>query len=87
MIDLKNSRSYSIQDRNSIQNSILKSINILNKIFKNSIEKEVEFSAGDEIQGLFVSPQSAYALARSMNSSAPISVIFRQRVALREWSR
>ena len=64
MIDLKNSRSYSIQDRNSIQNSILKSINILNKIFKNSIEKEVEFSAGDEIQGLFVSPQSAYLYYR-----------------------
>ena len=50
MIDLKNSRSYSIQDRNSIQNSILNSITTLNKIFKNSIEKEVEFSAGDEIQ-------------------------------------
>ena len=64
MIDLKNSRSYSIQDRNSIQNSILNSINILNKIFKNSIEKEVEFSAGDEIQGLFVSPQSAYLYYR-----------------------
>ena len=64
MIDLKNSRSYSIQDRNSIQNSILKSINILNKIFKNSIEQEVEFSAGDEIQGLFLSPQSAYLYYR-----------------------
>ena len=64
MIDLKNSRSYSIQDRNSIQNSILNSVNILNKIFKNSIEKEVEFSAGDEIQGLFVSSQSAYSYYR-----------------------
>ena len=64
MIDLKNSRSYSIQDRNNIQNSILNSITTLNKIFKNSIEKEVEFSAGDEIQGLFVSPQSAYLYYR-----------------------
>ena len=64
MIDLKNSRSYPIQDRNSIQNSILNSVNILNKIFKNSIEKEVEFSAGDEIQGLFVSLQSAYLYYR-----------------------
>ena len=64
MIDLKNSRSYSIQDRNSIQNSILNSITTLNKIFKNSIEKEVEFSAGDEIQGLFISPQSAYLYYR-----------------------
>ena len=40
MVDLKNSRSYNIQDRNNIQNSILSSINILNKIFKSSIEKE-----------------------------------------------
>ena len=64
MIDLKNSRSYSIQDRNSIQNSILNNINILNKIFKNSIEKEVEFSAGDEIQGLFLSSQAAYLYYR-----------------------
>ena len=64
MVDLKNSRSYNIQDRNNIQNSILSSINILNKIFKNSIEKEVEFSAGDEIQGLFVSPKSAYLYYR-----------------------
>ena len=64
MVDLKNSRSYNIQDRNNIQNSILSSINILNKIFKNSIEKEVEFSAGDEIQGLFISPQSAYLYYR-----------------------
>ena len=64
MIDLKNSRSYSIQDRNSIQNSILNSITTLNKSCKNSIEKVVEFSAGDEIQGLFVSPQSAYLYYR-----------------------
>ena len=64
MIDLKNSRSYNIQDRNNIQNSILSGINILNKIFKNSIEKEVEFSAGDEIQGLFISSQSAYLYYR-----------------------
>lgn len=64
MVDLKNSRSYDIQDRNNIQNSILSSINILNKIFKDSIEKEVKFSAGDEIQGLFISPQSAYLYYR-----------------------
>lgn len=56
MIDLKKSRSYSIQDRNNLQNSILNSIKILNEVFKNSIKKEVEFSAGDEIQGLFTSP-------------------------------
>ena len=64
MIDLKNSRSYSTQDRNKLQSSILNSIKILNKVFKNSIKKEVEFSAGDEIQGLFISSQSAYLYYR-----------------------
>jgi len=64
MIDLKNSRSYSTQDRNKLQSSILNSIKILNKIFKNSIKKEVEFSAGDEIQGLFISPESTYLYYR-----------------------
>ena len=60
MIDLKNSRSYSIQDRNKLQNSILNSIKILNKVFKNSIKKEVEFSAG-------ISPK--YFLCSLVNSN------------------
>lgn len=65
MIDLKNSRSYSIQDRNTIQNSVIESIEILNKIFlKILLKKEVEFSAGDEIQGLFISSKSAYLYSR-----------------------
>ena len=64
MIDLKNSRSYDIQDRKNIQNFIIDRVEILNRIFKNSIEKKVEFSAGDEIQGLFISPKSAYLYSR-----------------------
>ncbi len=64
MIDLKNSRSYDIEYRNNIQNFIIERIEILNRIFKKSIEKEVEFSAGDEIQGLFTSPKSAYLYSR-----------------------
>jgi len=44
MIDVKNSRSYSIQDRNSIQNSILSSINILNK--------EVDNDSANRLKGV-----------------------------------
>ncbi|WP_022818755.1 SatD family protein [Fusobacterium russii] len=64
MIDLKKSRSYSTKIRNSIQNSMMEIINILNEIFENSLEKKVDFSAGDEIQGLFISSIAAYLYYR-----------------------
>lgn len=64
MIDLKKSRSYSQKVRNFIQNNILENINVLNEIFENSLEKKVDFSAGDEIQGLFSSSAAAYLYYR-----------------------
>lgn len=64
MIDLKNSKLYSIEARNQIQQQILKTMQKLNKLFTNSLSKEVEFSAGDEIQGLFSSPSAAYLYFR-----------------------
>lgn len=36
----------------------------LNKVFSNSMEKEMEFSAGDEMQGLFSLPEAAYLYLR-----------------------
>lgn len=64
MIDLKNSKSYSIETRNEIQQKILETMQKLNKLFSNSLSKEMEFSAGDEIQGLFSSPSAAYLYFR-----------------------
>lgn len=64
IIDLKRSRSYSVEDRNSIQNYIITVIEKLNEVFSKSLARDVEFSAGDEVQGLFISPESAYLYFR-----------------------
>lgn len=67
IIDLKKSRSYSRDDRNSIQEYIFHTIKTLNIIFRNSIAKEVDFSGGDEVQGLFYSCEAAYLYFRLFN--------------------
>lgn len=64
MIDLKRSRSYTKEDRNSIQYYIMDVINLLNTLYCREIVREVDFSAGDEIQGLFVSTEAAYLYYR-----------------------
>ena len=67
IIDLKKSRDYKKDDRNSIQEYIYNVIKVLNAIFKKSIVKETDFSGGDEIQGLFRSCESAYLFFRMFN--------------------
>lgn len=64
MIDLKKSKSYSTESRNKLQQKILEIIQKLNTLFSTTITKEVEFSAEDEIQGLFSSPMAAYLYLR-----------------------
>lgn len=67
MIDLKKSRSYSIDDRNSIQQYILEVMRGLNELFQKELAREVYFSAGDEVQGLFNSPTAAFLYLRLFN--------------------
>ena len=64
IIDLKKSRSYSVEDRNSIQKYIISVIRSLNEVFADSITRDIEFSSGDEVQGLFLSPESAFLYFR-----------------------
>ena len=85
VIDLKKSRSYSIEDRNSIQNYIIAVIQKLNEAFMNTILREVEFSAGDEVQGLFSSPEAAYLYLRLFNMLvSPVEL--RAGIGVGEWS-
>jgi len=67
IVDLKNSRSYSHEDRNLIQHFIDETIHLLNRIYHDSIVRDVDFSAGDEIQGLFRSPDAAYTYYRMLS--------------------
>ena len=64
MIDLMKSRSYKQRERSRIQSHILMTISLLNQVFEENIACPVEFSAGDEIQGLFLTPEAAYLYYR-----------------------
>lgn len=67
IIDLKKSRSYTKEDRNNIQYYIMDIIQLLNRLYQRELVREVEFSAGDEVQGLFSSPEAAYLYYRMLS--------------------
>lgn len=64
MIDLKKSRSYSQWERELIQHYISDVLKALNEIFREELLREMAFSAGDEVQGLFDSQEGAYRYFR-----------------------
>lgn len=85
IIDLKKSRLYSNDERNLIQNYIILAIPCLNTVFSQSIARQVEFSAGDEVQGLFTSPEAAYLYFRMFSMLvAPVEI--RAGIGIGEWS-
>lgn len=67
IIDLKKSRGYTKEDRNYIQHYIMDVIHLLNNLYRRELVREVDFSAGDEIQGLFSSPEAAYLYYRMLS--------------------
>ena len=67
IVDLKRSKRYSTEFRSDIQNFILNTIRCLNDIFYESLIRKVDFSAGDELQGLFTSSQAAFLYYRMLN--------------------
>lgn len=60
IIDLVKSKAYETKDRIKLQQTISLVLDELNRVFQKSIIKKVEFSGGDEVQGLFSSPQAAF---------------------------
>ena len=53
IMDIEKSRTYAIDDRIELQKYMSHCIDMLNELFKENIEHNVTFSAGDELQGLF----------------------------------
>lgn len=53
IMDIENSKKYDVSERNEIQQYMNQCINNLNGLFREGIQFEVTFSAGDELQGLF----------------------------------
>ena len=85
MIDIVKSRGYSSNQRYEIQDFLSRSIEALNSYFSPSLAKPVDFSAGDEIQGLFHSPFSAYQYYRLLNLlMKPVSI--RAGLGIGDWS-
>lgn len=64
MIDLKKSRSYLQWERKLIQHYISDVLEVLNEMFREELVREMAFSAGDEVQGLFDSSENAYLYFR-----------------------
>ncbi len=59
IVDIEKSRMYGIDERNEMQNYMFYCIERLNQLFTESMEYEVAFSAGDELQGLFLDATTA----------------------------
>lgn len=84
IMDLKKSRRYSSKNRNEIQYYIFHVIQVLNKVFAGSLEKDVFFSAGDELQGLFSSVEASYLYFRLFSMLvAPVEI--RAGIGVGEW--
>lgn len=64
MIDIKDSRKYADHERGEIQEYWYNITKILNMIFEKTMKFEVDFSGGDQIQGLFYTPEAAYLYYR-----------------------
>lgn len=59
IIDIEKSKTYGIEIRNVIQQYMVYCADCLNEIFANRIQYAVTFSAGDELQGLFLDVTTA----------------------------
>ena len=64
MVDLKSSRDYDLSDRSDITRRIAEVSAVLNRLFEPSLACALDFSAGDELQGLFRSAPAAYLCVR-----------------------
>ena len=85
IIDIENSRKYHDNDRNDIQMKLMKCVEMLNEMFYESLEFSVTFSAGDEIQGLFVDAASALMYFRLLEIIMQ-PVRFRAGIGIGEWT-
>ena len=64
MVDIRKSRQYQQGERQELQDFCLKTVELLNGIFVDALVKNVEFSAGDELQGLFKRMDAAFLYLR-----------------------
>lgn len=64
MMDLQHSRGLPVAVRQQLQQYLAGVMDALNALFEKKLEHRVDFSAGDEVQGLFADSQAAYLYLR-----------------------
>ena len=84
MVDIKDSRRLSPEARQRAQEELHAAMEYTNAIYGPRIEKTLMFSAGDEIQGLFTEPSSAF-LAFRMLTLLCASVSLRGGIGIGGW--
>lgn len=62
--DVVNSKKYQTAERNDLQEAIIDTVETLNRSFRSVLIKPVDFSSGDEVQGLFCEGVYAYLYFR-----------------------
>lgn len=84
LADVKKSKEYGSRERSALQERMDAAIRCLNDLCRESIVREVGFSGGDEIQGLFRDPMSAYMYYRLLSLTLGIGVL-RCGIGVGEW--
>lgn len=85
IVDIEKSRRYEIGVRNEIQSFMDYCVNRLNKMFSDKIKYEVTFSAGDELQGMFMDVTSAVMYFRLLEMLIkPVNL--RAGIGVGEWN-
>lgn len=67
MVDIRDSRKMTEAKRQGVQDAIAASLAYLNVLFRKDLLREVVFSAGDEVQGLFSNAAAAYLYYRALS--------------------
>ena len=84
IVDLKRSRDYQPERRSALQSYLVELTDELNRLFCDSLERELRFSGGDELQGLFRSPSAAWLCLRLLRRTIH-PVAFHAGLGVGEW--
>ncbi len=84
-LDLKDSRKYKDKERALVQSYLILLTEAFNQIFKKSILRELRFTGGDELQGLFSDPECAFLCLRLFQRML-FSIPFHAGIGIGEWS-
>ncbi len=66
MVDIQGSRRLQQPERVALQRYLTAVVSYLNCVYRGHLERDVVFSAGDELQGLFKHPAAAFLFYRSL---------------------